>query len=137
MHIHLARRVQKLKGDNSTQQPDSSNSAPFLTSIPQSDSHFLLAMSNVSTMYLGVHTHVMGESGLGLPANRSSGRANFFHHPVDLLESETLCLPYHEVGVAQLSAEFQDGLWERRDTYTAQPIQVPPQMKKTLDFRSA
>jgi hypothetical protein len=104
MHIRLARRVQNLEGDNLTQQPDSSNSTPFLTSIPQSDSHFLLAMSNVSTMYLGIHAHVMGKGGVGLPANGSSGRANFFHHPVDLLEGEAFGFPHHEVGVAERSA---------------------------------
>jgi hypothetical protein len=63
-------------------------------------------MSDFSTMYLGVHTYVMSEGGVGLPANRSSGRANFLHHPVDLLESETLGLPYHEVGVTGQSAGY-------------------------------
>jgi len=46
----------------------------------------LLSMTDLSTMYLGVHTHVMGKGGVGLPTNGSSGRANFLHHPVDLLE---------------------------------------------------
>jgi len=59
-------------------------------------------MSDFPTMYLGVHTHVMSEGGVGLPTNGSSGRADFLHHPIDLLESETLGFPYHEVGVAEL-----------------------------------
>ena len=92
-------------------------------------------MTDLSTVYLGIHTHFMGKGGVGLPTNGSSGRANFLHHPVDLLEGQTLGFPHHEVGVAQMSAVcyFHTG----EDAYMAQPIQVPPQMKKTLDFRLA
>ena len=83
-------------------------------------------MSDFSTMYLGVHTHVMGESGVGLPANRSSGRANFFHHPVNLLEGEAFGFPYHEVGVAELLAEFKmafgkGGILTRHNRYRFHP----------------
>jgi len=59
-------------------------------------------MTDLSAMYLGVHTHVVSEGGVGLPSNGSSRRADFFHHPIDLLESETLGFPYHKVGVAEL-----------------------------------
>jgi len=63
-------------------------------------------MSDFSAVYLGIHPHVMSEGGVGLPAGGLSGRDNFFHHPVDLLESQTLGFPYHEVGIAELLAGY-------------------------------
>lgn len=44
-------------------------------------------------------THLAGKGRMGLPGGRSSRRLALFHHPIHLLESETLGLPDQQVGV--------------------------------------
>lgn len=88
-----------------------------LPPISRSDSGFFLPMNSLSTMYLGVDTHIVSKGRVRLPSGRSSGCTDLLHHPVDLLESQSLGLPHHEVGVATLSVKALDIAMNRKNLH--------------------